>query len=165
MKWGLVHPEWVPTCLQWPGDEPPTNPVSPRSLTVNLGLEQLASPVTRVQEVPSPWSSTLQVFPLIPKIVTPKLKMPMINFLTFDLSGHAHDFMEKFYNFRVTHGLINQQIISLLLTHLIMTALGWYTADVGKAPLVEYNQLFVQFWKSICWGASWDDGSNAAQYN
>lgn len=62
----------------------------------------------------------------------------MINFPTFDGSGHIHDVLFKFYNFAVTHGLVEQQISSLLFTHLNEIAGKWSKAEVGKTPR-EYN--------------------------
>lgn len=46
--------------------------------------------------------------PLIPMVVTPKLRMLTINLPTYDGTGHVYDFLEKFHNFGITHGLAEQ---------------------------------------------------------
>lgn len=71
--------------------------------------------------------------------------MLTINFPTFDGMGHVHDLLEKFYNYGVTHGLDEQQTISLLFTHLKGTAVEWYAAEVGKTLPTECDQVFSQF--------------------
>lgn len=58
--------------------------------------------------------------------------MPTIKFTTFDGTGQVHNFLDKFDNFVIIHGLDEQQIISLLFMHLKGTAVEWYAAEVEK---------------------------------
>lgn len=63
----------------------------------------------------------------------------------FDGTGHVHDVLEKFYNFAITQGLVEQQIISLLFTHLKRTAVEWYAAEVGKVSPTKWDQVVASF--------------------
>lgn len=98
-----------------------------------------------VCSVPVPHTSTPHVPLLISKIVMPILKITVTNFPSFDGHGHAQDFLEKFYNFRVTHWLVRQQIISILFTQLKRTAAEWYTAEFGNTPPTEWDQVVLCF--------------------
>lgn len=103
-----------------------------RHLPVNLWPEHPYHLIMRVQAVTFPTTHTPQLPPLLPNVVTPKLKMPMINFPVFDGSGHVLHFLVKFYNFKVTYGLPEQQIILLVFAQSKCMAVDWYTFEVGN---------------------------------
>lgn len=89
MNGGLSSPVWI---LTWSSDLTikETNGVKSKANLVSLwcsprhlGQELLGSPGMKVQEIPTPQTSTLKGPPLIPMIVTQNVKMPIINFPTF----------------------------------------------------------------------------------
>lgn len=104
-----------------------------------LGAQVVFVPHTPLPQVPS----------IIPTVMIPKLKMPTTSFPTFDGTGHVHEFLEKFYNYGNTHGLVEQQIILLLFTYLKGTAVEWYAAVVGKTPPTEWDQEVTSFGRQI----------------
>lgn len=94
-------------------------------------------PPLTVPSLPQPTVSYLDI--------APRLKMPTINLPTFDGTGHVHDFLDKFRNFRVANGLTEQQIVRLLFNHLKGNAGEWYAAKVGASPSTNWKQVVKKF--------------------
>lgn len=77
--------------------------------------------------------------------MSPMLKLPPITFQMMDGTGHVDDFLENFNNYGITHGLVEQQIILLLFTHLKRAGVKWCAAEVGKVPPMMWDQVVASF--------------------
>lgn len=82
---------------------------------------------------------------IAPQLLSPTLKMPTLSLPTYNGTGHVSDFLNKFYNFGTTHGLVEQQIILLLFIHLSGPTVEWYAAEVGRTPPTSWDQVVTKF--------------------